>query len=176
MARSEQETIELLRELGVLEDINPTLLSDGVLVGCGDCDRSPELLNFYRGQLEKKNGKARLHLIMVNGGPLRLVHKEKGEDSVTIQEFLMNQIEGSLALKKLNRVILLGHGPCGQAGLWGMNIEKTIAAFFEARDKVLARVKCEVVVPVHIDYDGKKMKTYHVDYPKWVAWQELKKE
>ncbi len=165
-----KNVIAELIKAGALTDLDPALMDDGVLFGCGDCDRSGEYLDWHRELLEGSGKKGRLHLVMLNGGPLKLVQPRK--NLTIIQDEIVREIEGGFMLKGLRRAILLGHAPCGQAGIWKLSIPDTIDLYFEAAEVLKNRIPdCEVVVRLHVGYD-EEMKTYHVDHAKWVAWKE----
>lgn len=165
----QRRVIEELVGAKVLVPLDPTLMNDGVLVGCGDCDRSGEYLDWHRELLEEAEKRGRLHLVMVNGGPLQLVYPGTG---LAVKNWLVEQIEGGFKLKGLRRAILMGHAPCGQAGVWKLSIPDTIGMYFKTAEKLKSHVPdCETVIRLHVDYDGKEMKTYHVDHAQWTVWQ-----
>ena len=169
LSAEQKKVIDELIAAGVLVGLDPKLMDDGVLFGCGDCDRSGEYLDWHRELLEGAEKKGRLHLIMANGGPLQLVYFGTDE---TVKNWLLEQIEGGFKLKGLRRAIFMGHASCGQAGVWQLSIPDTIGLYFEAAELLKGRVPdCEVVVRLHVGYDGDEMKTYHVDHAQWVAWQ-----
>lgn len=156
----------------MIEKINASLLKEGlqdggILIFCGDCDRSADQVRWPMRQLEENGYSPRLHLVGLNGGPLNLVYPHYGTDleaNAAVHDFLLySQVRDSLRLKNLKRTITQFHWPCSQAEIWGLTLR-------EAAEMTKAAVKrlrfClngnegEVVATIHLHKeDG--LKTYH---------------
>lgn len=86
-----------------------------ILVGCGDCDRFPELWRFESNLARKMGNSERIHLLTLNGGGL-LVHPKSplntNHNSARTLLFHSNQ---SAPLKKMKDMVLYAHHECGAA-------------------------------------------------------------
>lgn len=166
--REEQSIINSWKMVGVIEKINTRLLREGVLILCGDCDRSADQVRWPMSRMEENGHSPRLHLIALNGGPLNLVYPHYGSDqaaNAAVQGFINSQIRGSLRLKNLRRVIAQFHWPCGQAGVWGLSLQEAA----EMTRTAVEKLRCsfagagnadEVVASIHLHKeDG--LNTYH---------------
>lgn len=171
----EQKVIEGLKARGVLELLDPQKMKDGVLVLCGDCDRSADKFDHYRHTLQLRGQGPRIHLVALNGGPLNLVHPHSDDlrERTAIQTFLLeNQILGSLVLKGLPRTIFMAHWPCGQAEGWNLTMTQAFELLAAAVRKAKHRLGSdyEVVAHVHLD-KGETKRTYHFCVHRWQEWR-----
>lgn len=164
--REEQDIINSWKELGVIQKINTHLLREGVLIFCGDCDRSADQVRWPMSRMEENGRSPRLHLIALNGGPLNLVYSHCGSDqaaNAAVHSFINSQIRGSLRLKNLRRVIAQFHWPCGQAEIWNLSLREAAEMTRIAVERLyssLAGNADEVVASIHLHKeDG--LNTYH---------------
>ena len=169
---NDQQYLDALKNLGIAEKLDPNRIEeDGIIIGCGDCDRVHEFLRWHK-KLVRANGKEpRFHLILVNGGPLNFAWRWPWWHAWRLLQwiiflinlmFLMGQIRGAILLKGLKRIIVVPHWPCGQGGLWGLDLKQAV----EIVMRVVALLKrkfpdCEIVVRLHADKQV-EWNTYHL--------------
>lgn len=169
----EQILLNQLKAAGIIAKLDPLQMEDGVLCGCGDRDRCGDLLKHHEAKLLEAGRSSRLHLVMLNGGPLNLVHRHQDDARATeaIHNFCFSQLRGGVQLKNLRRIILVGHWPCGQAELWGMPMEEAFHALARAADTTsyrLSDLSVEVVARIHL-HKADAMNTYHFRAKRWLT-------
>lgn len=174
----ELRIIARMKELGVLEDINPAKIESAVFVFCGDCERADDIEDWHRRTYESFHGaRGHFHRLAWNGGPLALAYQGEraSDDFGIIRDWQLDQIRGGLCLKKhlLKRVKHVSHWPCGQARAWGLSLLDALdvssqAFSFVNRNTAGDSSLCgtvgkpiDVVSRLHIDYNREKMNTYH---------------
>jgi hypothetical protein len=146
----------------------------GVLFGCGDCWRAHEALDHYCQRIVESNppDTPRPHLYMRNGGPLRLAHPHTTNPEVAayLREEMFGEIDLGLRNVGVNRIILFGHWPCGQARQWGYGVRDAAALFAQACELAQERYAPQnalVVARYHVDWTGmrtdKPMETFAFD-------------
>lgn len=168
----EQILLNQLKGAGIIDKLDPGKMEDGVLCGCGDRDRCGDLLKHHERKLIEAGRNPQLHLVMMNGGPLNLVHRhlEDGRATEAIHNFCFGQLRGGVLLKKLRRIILVSHWPCGQAELWGLSLEDALDMLAQAVDTTqfrLSDLSIEVVARVHL-HKADAMNTYHFRAKRWL--------
>lgn len=176
--RQEELLLKELKKLGIVKDLDPMLLAPGVFFYCGDCDRSPDTLEYHRRAMRTAGIEDRLHHIALNGGPLNLVHAHSSnpKDNRAVQRFLVTQIRGSKDLKMLKRLKLLPHWPCSQGEkAWAYDMERYLHEAALAAQFAMSEVPrpsdqhpTEVVSRLHLHREH-GMNTYHFSVGHWLA-------
>lgn len=165
----DQQTITGLKSLGTLEKIDPSKMDDAILIACGDCDRAIEAINWHRRLIKESHNRVpRVQLICINGGPLNLVHPwtDDPQKFEATQEFLHYQIVGSRKLKNLDRIDLLAHWPCGQAGIWNLSLQRALDLTLDTI--VLLREKFkDMTISAYLHVDNGEKNTYHFSPRTW---------
>lgn len=175
------ELIRVMREVNLLEHIIPSKLKGvkeetGVAV-CSDCHRKKSISTHLDKVLTEAGSQNLLHEFKLNGTALLLtpslvtaVHHE--------DEILIKNIAGAITLGKIkNHFMIIGHHPCGAAGLHGLSLHDNFELMFRGRQNILENFP-ELIVScfMHVDYSGiftdKKEKTYHVDMSAWGKYCE----
>jgi hypothetical protein len=207
ITRQEQLFLDDLKKDGILDTLDPKRLKPSIAFFCGDCDRSPEALDYRKRMLQAIGTDCKLHHIALNGGPLNLVHEHfsdldpqglgdpyliamvrpladqlsatnrkalRGTLNEVIRTFLYQQIRGSEELKKLGKLELLPHWPCGQGEVWKYDIEmafhKAALATQDARERIATwpeagNIRTASAMHTHKDTG---MKTYHYRAIRWL--------
>lgn len=169
-----------LKELRVAEKIDPRQLEEeGVIIGCGDCDRVHELLDFHRTSILKEGREPRLHLVMVNGGPLNFAWRWpwwavwrwlQWPAFAVKRRFLLEQVRGAILLKGLHHIVPTPHWPCGQGQLWGLDLEGAFDLARRAESFLKRKFPAnKVLVRLHTDKGGLEKNTYHICVGRWKA-------
>lgn len=163
-----------LRADGVLVEVNPCSMEVGngvIVVACGDGD---QITDYYTHMLslcrpgQEVLERDRLHLEALNGGPVLL---SKGWYRPVDGDVLEFHIAEAVELKRIHTVVLIGHAPCGAVAEQRIAPRDYINRLFDAKIRVEALNGVEqVIVLVHVDWDGVKKRTYHLDKSKWLVW------
>lgn len=171
--------IEEMRKVNLLGHIIPSKLKGvieetGVAV-CSDCHRKRAISSHLSKVLVEAGSKNLLHEFKLNGTALLLtpsrVTSAHHEDQI-----LIKNIEAAISLGKIkDHFMIIGHHPCGAAGLHGLSLHDCFELMSRGRQNLLSRFP-ELIVScfMHIDYSGiltdKKEKTYHINMGSWDSY------
>ena len=160
-ARQFNEDIEyfLSLEKAVLLDIEPHLIEeeDGAIMHvCGDCDCFSDIF-VHHGRIQRTcRPNERIHTFAGNGGALVLApHSPLVSRGSTIQEDLFRQTKQAMDWKKIKKIIVAAHYPCGMAKACHLSPEQIILLLFQAKRAMkdrLAEFEPKVSAYFHIDY------------------------
>lgn len=142
--------IRILKELGVLESVNPChlhgLSAGDILATCGDGDRVLDMIDRHCLYQRAHREAARPHLLTKNGGPLRIVlDVDRGGLD------LMEDIAETLLKVKVDMscISLVGHTPCGKYPLHPhetishlVNAQALLANFLAGHDLHEVTIRC----------------------------------
>lgn len=171
--------IKRMAQAGLLRPVDPRrLVSKGaMLVFCGDCDESPELLQYLR-RLTKKRF-PRFHHHGWNGGPLRL-HKAfpgnfpgGGDHAFCLRELKFT----ALKKKGIKSAKLVIHFPCGMVRESKITAERAFELLYEIKSLIKKTLEpltpgIKVALFCLFKYDKRKKRVYYFcdqDFPAWLA-------
>jgi hypothetical protein len=181
MLDSDYAAIRELRKCRALVGIEDEKLPTGpaVIIGCGDKDRAPEMIDFARDVFRRRNGKADqkeefVHLILLNGGGLLIPDRSPLSRhmccgvQVPMDLAVIQQIREGAAIKNATIIGVSVHFPCGMAAKHHMRVEDVLDYAADAKVRLRqAFPGFNVIGFIHVDYDGrehhhngKRFKTY----------------
>ncbi len=139
-----------------------------ILVACGDCDRSPELLDFARDRL----GHRRIHLIAINGGALNLPRDSPLIHMIPRDEVILEDIRETPELKNLNTVAAYAHWPCGKAKAAGVSMLQALDLLIGAKHRIREHFPhLRVATFLHVDHGDGSNETWFVAPSAWGEWK-----
>lgn len=176
MAKVTVADLELLKEFrnaGILEDVNPSKIKGKgvILVCCSDGDQMHDIFTHQVRIIEVIKPGPRIHTIAMNGGALLLPRDSPLSAELHEDEVMLWHIAGARKLKDIHTVVLYAHAPCGAAGLANLTLLKVIELLIQAAKRLnTIYAQLQVIPMFHVDYDGKKKRSYFLSIQKWNEW------
>ncbi|MEK7639847.1 MAG: hypothetical protein AAB424_01775 [Patescibacteria group bacterium] len=169
-ALTEQElcTVQRWKTQGVLVKVDSAKVlgrthNGAILLCCGDADHSWDVLTHI---VNKLGCTERLHLQCFNGGALRVNPNVPIPKKYRIDAQLMEGIQVSRDLKKIETLFLASHAPCGMAGLCRLSIEDVLWHTIEAADIISATTgwsRKDIILLFHVHKGNGIKNTYFVE-------------
>lgn len=134
-----------------------------IFLFCGDADHSWDVLTHV---VNKLGCTERLHLQCINGGALRLNPNVPIPQKYRINDQLMEGIQVSRDLKKIETLFLSSHAPCGMAGLCNLSIEDVLWHTIETADIISTTtgwLRKDIIPLFHIHKGNGLKNTYFVE-------------
>jgi len=164
--------VENVRTDRVLEDIDPERLRLFVqgptfLIGCGDCmKRFWECMAYISRLTGIPIQDFGFQLCVHNGAPLYLRRPESLEFSVILKHY-----REARDLNRADRVMILGHGPCGAAGLMRLDLEQSFDQVMEGglmAPKLFELPPKAILTTTHLDKGPNEKRLYRTSVDRWV--------
>lgn len=129
---TQKSHLEDLMERGILSPLDDHRLhieNGYVLVTCGDADQIMNIFMESGRVCATHRGDSRLHMITMNGGPVRLDNlyplNQIWHSSLAEKYF---EIVSSCILKKMETVVLIPHAVCGMENLMARDIDDSLTS------------------------------------------------
>ena len=150
---------------------NPLARKNGIiLIACGDCDKSDELIEYERSLFLKSEKQPRIHLLMLNGGALLLHPDSPLNTNLSSSQTLLFHLKNSSQLKGIDDVVLYGHHECGAAALSRLQPRETFLWLAKGAGYVSNMIKTlKITCNFHYECNtDKKFKSEYFDYNAWL--------
>ncbi|HUQ30255.1 MAG TPA: hypothetical protein VM103_01920 [Candidatus Paceibacterota bacterium] len=180
LSENEHERIRVLRDKGVLEEINCEMLDNArqgaILIPCADGHHFHDLFNHHTSICGAQHSAPMQHPLSLNGGALLIPEesplRHQSDGSYTPDdEVLLRHLEGAIGLKKPKAVILYAHAPCGMARLHLLSVDDEFTLLAAAKERVRTRIAPLGVTDVrlwfHVCYADSKRRTYQFRRHAW---------
>ena len=139
LAKYDATYIQLMLEHGILRKWEPEEFpsEDGtVLLKCADGERHRSMMRIYREHVGSQRSRRDCHHpLQINGAPVRIAKQSRFNKDYA-SDVLMEDIFGSIALKRTPTVLMLHHWPCGWAHLNGIVCPSCMRLCFTGKDDI----------------------------------------
>ena len=168
------DVIEILRQAGVIEDMNGNGidLSRGVIViRCPDGDQMLDRIEHDRRVAMEAGVTPRIHLITHHGGCMVVAPDAPLYPGRGIDEYVLEQIREAEALKEIHVISAEIHVPCGKATSCGLTLVHQIVLQMSAKPRIKeVDPTNKVICRIHVDFADGRKRTYFISRAKWIAF------